>query len=175
MITAAATEFVDHWDKLAGTALIPRSRDFLDNPPHRLMSSICIGECTERGMLLRFAGSSVCTELGEDLTGTYWENRLSPQERARFLSDLNLVCNFPVGLHCQIEIETSDERALKCEVVYFPLAVDFGKPQRCVGLSKIFGELKPNERATWLSWPHEATWIDVGAGAPATAHRWWEL
>lgn len=57
-------------------------------------------------------------------------------------------------------------RKLDYEMVLLPLAVDDGKPPRCVAFRDSLSELDHRDRKISFPWPSKLTWIDLGAGVP---------
>lgn len=168
--TAACADFYAHWRRLAGGALLPHTRAFIDDPPLRLMRHALILELDREGaaggLFVRFLGTGLATAWGEDFTGTYLEARMAQQERAASCADVAAVCGRPAGLCLRGRDATSHGRAVAFEAVWLPLAVDAGKPARCVAHVHPLAGLEHDERKAVLGWSDHPLWLDLGAGVP---------
>lgn len=145
---------------------MPHTQAFLSNPPWSLMPHVCITEVLPAGLLLRLVGSGIVDQWRHDFTGTYWEERLRPQWRAQFRQHIEAVCETPAGLHVTAQTWTSQGRSVSYEALYLPLAVDKGKPQRCIRYSQTIDKLDYKEHKTAFDWADAPHWIDLGRGVP---------
>jgi hypothetical protein len=118
------------------------------------------------GLLLRFVGTGIVERWQEDFTGHYFEERVDPDQRAQCRADIERVCCHPAGIHRDGVAKTTKNRSVVFEAIYLPLAVDAGKPTRCITFSQPLDELKFGEHKTISDWPQSPQWIDLGAGTP---------
>lgn len=158
--------FYDHWRRLSGDAMLPHTRTYFDHPTP-LMRCSFIFELVPEGSLVRLMGTELVARWQQNVTGEYLESHMVPSDAKRLSSDLKTVCAHPVGATGVGEAKTSTNRPLGFEAVILPLAVDAGKPPRCVVYRECHGELDFHERKVGFYWPQNRAWIDLGAGMPA--------
>lgn len=130
------------------------------------MRGALILEIMPEGTLVRLMGSMLVARWQDDFTGGYLENRIAPEDLARFRRDVECVCRHPAGARATGEVLTEMRRTLDYEMILLPLAVDDAKPPRCVAFRDNLGELDYRDRKVGFPWPPKLTWIDLGAGVP---------
>ena len=159
-------DFFDHWRRLASGATVPHTRTYFDHPTPLIRSTL-IFELLSEGTLVRLMGTELVARWQQNVTGDYLESHMAQSDASRFRTDLKTVCAHPAGV-CGIgEAKTSTNRPLGFEAVVLPLAVDAGKPPRCVVYRECHGKLDFHEHKVGFYWPQKRDWIDVGAGMPA--------
>lgn len=132
-----------------------------------LMCGALILEVMPEGTLVRLMGSTLVSRWQDDFTGTHLENHISLEDRSRFRRDVECACRHPAGARAIGETRTELRRTVDYEMVLLPIAVDDGKPPRCVAFRTNLGELDFRDRKVGFTWPPKLTWIDIGAGVPA--------
>lgn len=130
------------------------------------MRGALILEVMPEGTLVRLMGSTLVSRWQDDFTGAHLETRIAVEDRARFRRDVECVCRHPAGAQATGEVFTEMRRALDYEMILLPLAVDEGKPPRCLAFRDNLGELDYRDRKVGFSWPSTLSWIDLGAGLP---------
>ncbi len=90
---------------------------------------------------MRLMGSTLVARWQDDFTGAHLETRIAPENRSRFRRDVECVCRHPAGARAIGETRTELRRAVDYEMVLLPIAVDDGKPPRCVAFRINFDEL----------------------------------
>lgn len=146
---------------------IPHTRTFADRVTPLICESMIL-ELVAEGTLVRFMGGDLAARWHQDLTGAYLEQFLPPHEQARCRRHVETVCHYPVGLYARDEIPTSRGRHIEYEMIVLPLAVDSGKPPRCVMHRSNNKVLEFRETKSGSRWPATVTWIDIGRGIPAS-------
>lgn len=164
--SSGCQEFFDHWRQLSSGAILPHTRTYFDHPTS-LIRSTFIFELLPEGTLVRLMGTELVGRWQQNVTGEYLESHMTQSDAGRLRSDLNTVCAHPVGATGVGEARTSTNRPLGFEAVVLPLAVDSGKPSRCVVYRECQGELDVRERKVGFYWPQKRAWIDLGAGMPS--------
>lgn len=159
-------EFYDHWRQLSRGAMLPHTRTYFDHPTN-LIRRTFIFELLPEGTLARLMGTELVARWQQNVTGEYLESHMAHSDSQRFRRDLEMVCAHPVGASGVGEARTSTNRPLGFEALVLPLAVDAGKPPRCVLYRECHGELDFHERKVGFYWPQKREWIDLGAGVPA--------
>jgi hypothetical protein len=170
-VLACCNQFLEHWKRLAGPDPMPHTRTFLDRAT-ALIRDALIFELTPDGTLVRFMGSGVVAQWKEDITGTYLERFVAPNDKARFRQHVEAVCRHPVGLRARDDMRTSRGCKLEYEMMLLPLAVDLAKPLRCVVYLRSFAELDHHDDKVDFAWPAASTWMDIGAGTPSGHTSW---
>lgn len=145
---------------------MPHTRAFVDRVTP-LITEALILELAESGALVRFMGGDLAARWQQDFTGACLEGFLSPDEQDRFRGHTGTVCRHPVGLWARGEVPTSRGRQVEYEMLVLPLAVDSGRPLRCVVYRGNRAVLDFRESKIGFMWPAEVSWIDIGAGLPA--------
>ncbi|MGE3335880.1 MAG: PAS domain-containing protein [Rhodospirillaceae bacterium] len=158
-------EFFAHWKSLPCSHGIPHTRAFLDSATP-LMRGALILEVMPEGTLVRLMGSTLVARWQDDFTGAHLETRIALENRSRFRRDVECVCRHPAGARAIGETRTELRRTVDYEMVLLPIAVDDGKPPRCVAFRINLDELDYRDRKVEFPWPPKLTWIDIGAGEP---------
>jgi hypothetical protein len=145
---------------------MPHTTTFLDHPPVNLMRYASIIELMPEGLRLRFVGTGIVLRSQEDFTGQYFEEHVDSVQRAQCRADIERVCRHPAGIRHDGVAETTKNRSVVFEAIYLPLAVDAGKPPRCITFSQLLDELEFGEHKIKFDWPQFPKWLDLGAGIP---------
>lgn len=164
LISRHCIEFLEHWKSLPCPRGIPHTKTFFDFTTP-LIRSVLILEILPSLTLVRLMGNSLVARWQEDFTSSFLESHIASANQTRFRSDLECVCRHLAGARAAGEIRTEMHRTMHYEMVLLPLAVDDGKPPRCVVFCDNLGDLDYRDRYMEFPWPPKLTWIDIGAGA----------
>lgn len=159
-------EFFAHWKRLPGSNGVPHTRTFLDVPTPLIRGALIL-ELMPEGTLVRLMGSTLVARWRDDFTGGLLETHIAQVDQIRFRRDMECVCRHPAGARAMGETRTELRRTVDYEMVLLPLAVDDGKPPRCVAFRENLDELECRDRKVGFPWPAKLEWIDVGAGTSA--------
>ncbi|NKB43962.1 MAG: PAS domain-containing protein [Alphaproteobacteria bacterium] len=165
--SAVASQFYDHWDSLRDNAPAPASEVFLDNPNVALQPFVFILEMTERNKThFRLMATELVKIWGADFTGRAVEEVFSPDVAARYLASPRQCVTTVCGLWEKGLFGNISGREVKLELIYLPLTVSAGKPNRLAGvLAETETTTKTAVRRGIIA-IEGRRWLDIGQGIP---------
>lgn len=164
----ACSDFYDHWKALRGAAIMPSTERFLDAMPAQFVGGLYIADVTAQSAVVRFQGSALEKRWGADLTGQEMAAHRPRSLRVQLHEVMNTVASHPCGYFSWSRYVTSLQRLVDVHIIRLPLSIQAGRPNRTVNFTVQAYVLGPEEFAAENFESMHNTWVDIGAGLPAT-------
>lgn len=165
-LSQASAAFLSSWQALRQNGAIPHTARFLDCGPSLMMKDALILESCPPMQTVRFMGTALVRTWLQDLTGNDFLLAVEPDCKKDAQRHFAVAASHPTGFAAGTTGSTIEGRTVAFELLILPLAVDQGKPRRCVTHVSM-GPIGANDRVRALHWQREPLWFDLGFGLPA--------
>lgn len=164
---------LDYWYTIRGDGAVPDRTGFNPADIPQLLPHLMLLEYQGHGALVyRLIGSAVVEKLGADFTGLCHLDIVPQTRRLQTAARYREILTTPCGMAVHRALRTKYGAAVVLECIYLPLRDRRGKITQLIGSANVLREYdRQTERACSLDQFHKISFINLGAGTPATAHQ----
>lgn len=166
--TRAATGFFEAWNGLRHENNIPHYRTLFNKlEPHLISNFLIIEQINAHDYVLRFVGTGLTDQWGEETTGTDPLVTLPAALADAFRTNISKALAQPCGMRALNVSVNKNGLEFRTERVVLPVGVDDGRPARILSFDSAAADLSVNLSAEApITTALEHAWLDIGLGVP---------